>query len=111
MPGYFPLNGMNAINSIWEFDDKLTAPLHGFDGAEDYYTKCSSINFIEKISVPTLVVNAANDPFLSPSCYNKVPFEKSTNVFFEIPETGGHVGFSDYSKSGTFWSDPSAEDC
>jgi len=110
MPGFMDLSKLAKANSIWEFDDKFTAPLHGFRDAPDYYTKCSAIHFIESIKIPTLVVNAANDPFLSPSCLDSSKFESLENVYYEMPKQGGHVGFSDYSNQGSYWSDRRAFD-
>jgi len=110
MPGFMDLSKLAEIDSIWEFDDKFTAPLHGFRDAPDYYARCSAIHFIDSIKIPTLVVNAANDPFLSPSCLDGTKFEPLENVYFEMPKKGGHVGFSDYSNSGSYWSDRRAFD-
>ena len=96
---------VESIQTIYEFDDKITAPLNGFENALDYYQKCSSVNYVPSIEIPTLLVNAANDSFLSPSCYDSANFESSENVYLEIPKFGGHVGFSNYQHKGTYWSE------
>ena len=72
-----------------EFDENVTAPLHGFDGAEDYYRRSSSGPFVSRIRVPTLIVQAKNDPFLPGWA---VPC-LSPSVRFEAPPHGGHAGF------------------
>jgi predicted alpha/beta-fold hydrolase len=82
-----------------EFDDAVTAPLHGFDGMTDYYDRCSSVRFLRGIRVPTLIVNAADDPFMTPDI---IPGEDqlSDNVLLEVSDSGGHVGFVE---GGTPW--------
>jgi len=63
--------GLDSIDNLLDFDDQYTAPLHGFKNAIDYYQRCGAIRFIENIKVPTLIVNAKNDPFLSKECFLK----------------------------------------
>ncbi|WP_224995804.1 YheT family hydrolase [Cesiribacter sp. SM1] len=92
-PGTLDIKPLEEIRTLWEFDDRYTAPLHGFKSAEDYYTRCSSIRFVEHISIPTLVLNAKNDPFLSAECYPAEKLKGHPYVKFEAPEQGGHVGF------------------
>lgn len=82
--------GLKA-KTFHEFDDAVTAPLHGFDGVLDYYEKSSSRSYLDKISIPTLILNARNDPFLSRDCY---PEEgNSPSLITMYPNFGGHVGF------------------
>jgi len=83
---------LNKLRSFWEFDDKVTAPLHGFSSAMEYYAKSSSRQYLNKISIPTLVIQAEDDPFMSP---NVIPDEGelSDAVTLEIAARGGHVGF------------------
>lgn len=86
--------GFDAINSFREFDNRYTAPLHGFADADDFYTRASSFPFLARIEIPTLIVNAMNDPFLPEACY---PFEIAKNhpkLMLETPAVGGHVGFT-----------------
>jgi predicted alpha/beta-fold hydrolase len=97
--------GLEKLKSLFEFDDHFTGPIHGFKNAIDYYTKSSSINFIKHISVPTLVVNAMNDPFLSPECYPDNKFSAPAPVRFEYPGHGGHVGFALFNLKGLYWSE------
>ena len=97
-------SGIEKIKSLIEFDDAYTAPIHGFKNAIDYYTKCSSINFLDTIKVQTLIVNAANDPFLSKDCY-LTEIKNHSFVKFESPKYGGHVGFSLFNQNGLYWSE------
>lgn len=102
------VKGIEKINSLMVFDDCYTAPLHGFKNAMEYYTACSSIHYIESIGIPTLIVNAQNDPFLSDECF---PIERLKNhefVKFENPVHGGHVGFAQFNKNGLYWSEERA---
>lgn len=107
-PDEFDVVHIESLKTIYDFDDVVTAPLHGFENADDYYKKCSAINFISNIKIPALVVNALNDPFLPKSCYQTTNFESSENVYFEMPKFGGHVGFSTYGNGGTYWSEERA---
>ena len=63
-PGLFDLNGLWKIWSIRAFDDRYTAPHHGYDGASDYYHRASAMRVIDKIAVPALIISAADDPFV-----------------------------------------------
>ena len=99
------LKGIDKIKTLIEFDDHYTAPLHGFQNAVDYYTKCSSIHFLKNIKVPTLLVNAQNDPFLSESCFPENEVRGHAFVKFERPAFGGHVGFSQFNENGLYWSE------
>ncbi len=92
MPG-LNTNGLGKISNLKDFDDRYTAPLHGFKDAEQYYDACSAKHFIGDIVIPTLLVNARNDPFLSASCYPEGNTVENSNFYAEYPETGGHVGF------------------
>jgi predicted alpha/beta-fold hydrolase len=83
---------LRARNFV-EFDECATAPLHGFTGADDYYTRSSSIHFVSRITTPTLALNAADDPFLPPAVLPRVKAVASEAVDFRTTPTGGHVGF------------------
>lgn len=74
------------------FDDQVTAALHGFAGVDDYYGRCSSRHFIPGIRVPTLILQARNDPFTFADTAPTAT-ELPDNVWLEIPDAGGHVGF------------------
>jgi predicted alpha/beta-fold hydrolase len=79
-------------HTFWEFDDSVTAPLHGFFGADDYWARSSSGPWLAKIRVPTLVLNARNDPFMPASALDALG-EVPPNVMLEFPRSGGHAGF------------------
>jgi uncharacterized protein len=91
-PGILDRARLVASRDFFDFDDVVTAPLHGFDSAMDYWTRSSCRQFLGGIAVPTLVINALNDPFLPPSAL-ATPDEVSRLVRLDYPETGGHVGF------------------
>ena len=84
---------LRLVRSLRQFDDLITAPLHGFSGVTDYYTRNSSLAFLSKITVPALVVNARNDPFLSSECFPEALAKELTCVWMEFPRQGGHCGF------------------
>ena len=81
------------IHGFGDFDGRFTAPLHGFRDAEDYWSKCSSRQFLSAINVPTLVLSAKDDPFLTPDCLPFAEAESNARLFLEVTETGGHLGF------------------
>lgn len=97
--------GIDSIKTLMEFDDKFTAPIHGFEGAIDYYTRNSSINFLSGIEVPTLIVSAKNDPFLSKECYPTSDTIQNPHLKIEYTEYGGHVGFTLFNQNGLYWSE------
>ncbi|MCB1319062.1 MAG: alpha/beta fold hydrolase [Leptospiraceae bacterium] len=102
-PDEIDLKPLKQVRNLRDFDDAYTAPLHGFKDALDYWTRCSSNQFISGIRVPTLLVNARNDPFLTPRC---LPFREAASndrVIFESPQEGGHVGFMQFQGDRMFW--------
>ena len=94
-PGLFDRHRALGARTIEAFDDAVTGPLHGFSGSNDYYTRSSSIHFIERISIPTLLVSAEDDPFLPVSVLKRVAQIASRNprLSVEFTRHGGHVGF------------------
>jgi hypothetical protein len=91
-PGLFDEARMRAAANLWQFDDAVTGPVHGFAGADDYWALSSSKPWLKAIVVPTLAVNPKNDPFL-PERYLPRPEDVSPSVRLEQPAEGGHVGF------------------
>ena len=83
---------VDRLRSFRLFDDQVTAALHGFDGVDDYYARCSSRQFIPRIRIPTLILHARHDPFLHA---DGIPGENELpeQVVLEVTEGGGHVGF------------------
>lgn len=91
-----------------EFDDRYTAPLHGFANALDYWDKSSALQFIPHINRPCLLVNAQDDTFLSKECFPYDMAEEMDNFFLETPRYGGHVGFSGPIGEDAYWPDQRA---
>lgn len=83
---------VEKLTSFREFDDLITAPLHGFRDADDYYQQCSAIGYLKHIGTPTLILHAADDPFMNENVIPKAS-ELSPFVRCEVSEKGGHVGF------------------
>ncbi|MGX5172772.1 hydrolase [Aliikangiella sp. IMCC44653] len=83
---------IKRINGFWEFDNLITAPINGFNSAQDYYAKSSSRQFLKSIEVPTLIIHAKDDPFMTPAVI-PAEAELSACVELELAERGGHVGF------------------
>lgn len=83
---------VTQLKTFWEFDNAITAPLHGFKNADDYYEKSSSRQYLAKIKTPTLILHARNDPFTTLNALPEV-HEVSKHVSLELSEDGGHVGF------------------
>jgi hypothetical protein len=81
------------VHTFYEFDGLVTAPLHGFRDADDYWARASSAPWLGRVRVPTLVLNARNDPFLPRAALERATRGASRHVVLEFPETGGHAGF------------------
>ena len=91
-PGLFDREALVNITTLREFDDLVTAPLHGFKNTDDYWTRASSKPHLIDIRIPTLLINARNDPFL-PETALPAPADVSSSVTLEFSNEGGHVGF------------------
>ncbi|MFD2248115.1 YheT family hydrolase [Pontibacter ruber] len=107
-PDQVDLTNYSNFWSFPEFDDRFTAPIHGFKNAEDYYTQVSSKQFLLNIKVPTLLVNAKNDPFLSKKCYPTEEAEQNPYFYLEMPQDGGHVGFVEDMRNDIYYSEARA---
>ncbi len=95
---------VSKIRNFHDFDNQYTAPAHGFKSAFDYYESCSSERVLHRIAIPTLIINALDDSFLSPECYPYSACEKHENVHLLTPAFGGHVGFVNSSRlQKTHW--------
>ncbi len=93
--------------TFWEFDDAATGPLHGFTGADDYYARSSSLNFLDRVQTPTLCLSSEDDPFLPASVLARAKTAASPRVTFRITREGGHIGF--VSGSGArYWAEETA---
>ena len=91
-PGLFDGRRLNGVNTVYAFDNLVTGPLHGFASADDYWRRASCKPWLHGIRIPTLVLNARNDPFLPAHALPK-PDQVSSSVKLEFPPHGGHVGF------------------
>lgn len=99
---------LNSIKTLWTFDDLITAPLHGFKDAMDYWTKSSSAPLLSEIRIPALILNAIDDPILGKKCFPFEEAEKSKTLFLEASKQGGHVGFMSGSKDPVYYSEKRA---
>jgi len=92
-PSSIPIEKLATVKSWRDFDELFSAPLNGFKNAQAFYDQASSINFLADIQIPTLLVNAQNDPILTKAC-SPVAIAKSHPFFYlETPARGGHVAF------------------
>jgi predicted alpha/beta-fold hydrolase len=94
-PGLFDAAALERARTLFEFDDVVTAPVHGFEGASDYYQRSSSLGFLTSIRRPTLLLSAYDDPFLPPIVLQEVErvARGNPNLCVEFHQRGGHVGF------------------
>jgi predicted alpha/beta-fold hydrolase len=94
-PTLVPRAKVEAARTLYEFDDVVTAPVHGFSSADDYYTRSSSIHYLARIRIPTLLLSAFDDPFLPADVLHDVHRIAANNDLVEtdFPRVGGHVGF------------------
>ena len=92
-PGIYDGARLRAARSFREFDGIVTAPLHGFRDTDDYWSRASSAPWLERIRVPTLMINARNDPFLPERELIAATRSVPPDVVLEFPRTGGHAGF------------------
>jgi predicted alpha/beta-fold hydrolase len=95
-PELLPNVNLRSLTSLWEFDNSVTAPIHGFADARDYYERSSAIRWIGNIRLPTLLLSASDDPFLPPAVLDDVRriAENNPALAVEFTKHGGHVGFA-----------------
>jgi predicted alpha/beta-fold hydrolase len=91
-PGLYDHRAVARARNLYEFDNLVTAPLHGFRDTDDYWSRASTRDELQRIAVPTLIVHARNDPFL-PGLHLPAQHEVASCVTLEYPDQGGHVGF------------------
>lgn len=92
-PEQIDLKNLKLIKTFEDFDNYHTAPVHGFENAQDYWKKASSKPFLKSIQTPTLFLSALDDPFLPEECYPIEELKEHQFVHLELPEKGGHLGF------------------
>lgn len=93
MPGLFPLDGLNGVRSVYEFDDRITAPFFGFGNAPGYYGSQSAGLFLDSIRIPALVLHAKDDPMIPFPVYSHPAFRHNPHLRLVAVDHGGHVGF------------------
>jgi len=103
-PGSFSLDGLERVKSVYEFDDKFTAPAFGFGTADNYYATQSANQFLERIRVPALLVQAKDDPLIPFDVYNLPAFSNNPWLRLLPVDHGGHLGFVSRTKP-RFWLD------
>jgi predicted alpha/beta-fold hydrolase len=106
-PDLYDSTGLRRLRSIEQFDNRYIAPMFGFEDANDYYTKASSLPVISRIRIPTLMVHAVDDPFIPFTPLRDASIAANPYVLLIAPEHGGHVAFMS-AKSGTedrFWAE------
>ncbi|NAW67877.1 hydrolase [Vibrio sp. V27_P1S3P104] len=84
-------NGIQRITKLYDFDQLITAPLHGFKNAHDYYQRCSGMQRLKEIRTPTQIIHAKDDPFMTDAVIPK--FSLPDNIDYRLFTNGGHVGF------------------
>ncbi|MBQ7176533.1 MAG: alpha/beta fold hydrolase [Victivallales bacterium] len=90
------MDRLEGVSNILEYDDLFMAPLAGFRNAEDYWTTTSAWRWLDRLQVPSLIVNPKNDPFLAGKCYPVEEARQNDALFLEMPDGGGHCGFFNY---------------
>jgi predicted alpha/beta-fold hydrolase len=100
---------IREARSFREFDDAATAPIHGFAGADDYYTRSSSLHYLNAIRIPTLLLHAADDPFLPAAHFPREQVDANPHLTAVLTEHGGHVGFVEGPPwAPSFWAEGTA---
>jgi predicted alpha/beta-fold hydrolase len=97
------IDDYHQIKNFQQFDDRYTAPIHGFDSAADYWASSSCKPVLKDIRIPALLVNALNDPFLPESCFPFEEAQQSEWLSLEVPRSGGHVGFIELNNRQAYW--------
>ncbi len=105
-PNMVTTEEIKKIRTLQDFDDVYTSRAHGFTDALDYYEQCSSLQFLSGISVPTLILNAKDDTFLSKECFPIKNAESNSHLYLEMPKYGGHVGF--FEKNNIYYNEQRA---
>lgn len=104
-PELINIDNFNKLKNFKDFDQRYTAPLNGFNSAEEYWEKSSSLFHLDKIKVPSLILNALDDPFLPDECYPIEQASINSNITLETPRYGGHVGFMPEKQSLPYFSE------
>jgi len=110
LPGLFDLRQLNEVKTVREFDEMYTAPHHGFNDAADYYHRASSLRVVDNITIPTLILSAADDPFVPHEQFSEQAISNNSDVTTLITEYGGHCGFYTSPETGFdgYWAEQTA---
>jgi predicted alpha/beta-fold hydrolase len=92
-PGKFPLDGLDAVRTVREFDEVITARFCGFSGADDYYGRSSARRVVSEIRLPTLILTSQDDPFVPFAPFEDLPIRENRNITVIAPTHGGHCAF------------------
>jgi predicted alpha/beta-fold hydrolase len=101
-PGHYDTTGLWKVWSIRAFDDRYTAPHHGFKDAGDYYYRASAMRVIDRVAIPALIVTAADDPFVPPDPFRDPKVAGNAHITTVITPHGGHCGFVSEQRPGAF---------
>lgn len=104
-PELFPYADYHRLKTFEDFDGRYTAPLHGFRDARDYWQQCSSHQYLGAVRLPTWIINARNDPFLTSACFPDLTCQGNPLVTLVAPGHGGHCGFAATGNGGRYWSE------
>jgi predicted alpha/beta-fold hydrolase len=99
-PGNYNVRGLWRVRSVRAFDDRFTAPHHGFASAEDYYYRAASMRVVDRISVPTLVITSEDDPFIAVTPFRDPKVNGNHAITLAITRYGGHCGFIEAARDG-----------
>lgn len=103
-PSLYNPSGLDEVHSIWEFDDRFTAPLFGFGSAANYYATQSAARYLDTICIPTLVITAKDDPLVPFDVYDHPAFKSNPHIRLAVTDHGGHLGFISR-RTPRFWLD------
>ncbi len=104
-PGALDVDALRHVRTFQDFDDRFTAPMHGFRDALDYWRRSSCKQFLTSITRPVCVINALDDPFLGPGCFPWWEAEVNPRLTLLTPSAGGHVGFVGAGAGRMYWSE------
>lgn len=104
LPGVYDVSVLDKCRTVYEFDDKVTAPFFGFGSADNYYKTQSSNQYLDKIRIPTLLIQAKDDPLIPFESFNHEGIRKNAHIRLLAVEHGGHLGFISNRKP-RFWAD------
>ena len=109
-PQLYSTRGLGRLRTVRDFDELYTAPHGGFSGADDYYERASALGFLSRIRVPTLVIQAQNDPLVPFAPLRRAEASANPSVLTATPRSGGHVAFVSADREGRFWAEERLSD-